>query len=363
MHLSSSRNAEAIGGLTVGYAKRDVAEKLAVKSCAEMARGNELTLFAREGRIVDREGHFHRRLANLDEFKRLDSNRRANGVSYLNILTAREAYYITDLCFGNLRSLKTVELIERDDLRGAGFSILFVIVTNRNALTLLDGAALYSSDSYSADKFVIVDRGNEKLKRLFLFSLGSGHIFDNGIKKGLKIGARGMGIEGCRSRSARAEEHRGIELLVGCIKLEKKLKNLVTDLVKTGIGTVDLVYDNDYSVIHRKCLFKHEASLRHRPLCRVNEKDNAVYHFEYALYLAAEIGVTGSIYDVDFNVLIIYCGVLCKNCYTALAFKIVRVHYAVGGLLIFAVYTALTKHFVNKSCFTVVNVRDYSDIS
>ena len=84
-----------------------------------MARGNELTLLACEGRIVDREGHLHRGLADLDEFEGLNAGWSANGISDRDILAAREAYDISDLCLGNGNALETVELIDGNYLSGA----------------------------------------------------------------------------------------------------------------------------------------------------------------------------------------------------------------------------------------------------
>jgi hypothetical protein len=197
-----------------------------------------------------------------------------------------------------------------------------VEITDRYALTLLDNTTLNTADTNAADELVIVDRGNEKLKRIFLLALGSRHIFDNGIEKGLKVCTGGIGVEGCSSCSARAEEHRRIKLLVSSVKLKEKLKNLVSDLVKTGIGAVNLIYNYDYSVVKSKCALKNESGLRHRALCRINEKDNAVYHFEDSLYLASEVRVAGSIDYVDLNVLIMNGCVFCKNGYSALTLQV-----------------------------------------
>jgi hypothetical protein len=53
-----------------------------------------------------------------------------------------------------------------------------------------------------------------------------------------------------------------------------------------------------------------------------------------------------------------YSGILCKYGYSTLALKVAGVHNSVRHLLIVTVYSALAKHFVNKSRLTVVNVRD-----
>ena len=71
VHLSSARNAEGIGSVTVLNTERNVTKELTIESCAKVTRGNELTLLACEGRVVDREGHLHGRLADLNELEGL----------------------------------------------------------------------------------------------------------------------------------------------------------------------------------------------------------------------------------------------------------------------------------------------------
>ena len=362
VHFSSSRNAEGVGGITVGNSERNVLKKLAVKARSQVTGGNELTLLTCEGRIVYREGHLHRGLAYLDELKGLYLCGRADGIAYRNVLTAREADNVANLCLGYGNALKSVKLIERNYLCGAGFSVA-VEVGYSNALSLLDNTALDTSDTYSSDELVIVDRGNEKLKRVLLVTVGSRHIFQNSVKKRSQVCTGSVRIEGCGTCSARAEEHRRIELLVGRIKLKKKLKHLVAYLVKTGIGTVYLINNDDDSVIHGKSLFKHEASLGHRSLSRVNEKNNAVNHLEDTLNLTAEVCVTGGVDNVDLYVLVVDSRIFCKYGNTSLTLEVVRVHNSVFHLLIFTVDTALTKHLVNESGLSVVNVSNDRNVS
>ena len=172
-----------------------------------------------------------------------------------------------------------------------------------------------------------------------------------------------MGVEGRRTRSARAEEHGGIQLLVSSIKLQKQLEHLVAYLVKSSIGTVDLVYNDDDSVVHRKRLLQNEAGLGHGSLCRINEKDDSVNHLEYSLNLTTEVGVTGSVYYVDLNVLVVNGRVLCKYGNSALALQIVGVHYAVLHLLVFTINASLTEHLVYQRSLSVVNVSNNSYVS
>ena len=70
------------------------------------------------------------------------------------------------------------------------------------------------------------------------------------------------------------------------------------------------------------CSLKNKASLGHRAFSRVNEKDNAVNHFQNSLNLAAEVSVSGGVNDIYLCIFINNRGVFGKNCDTALALNI-----------------------------------------
>ena len=134
-------------------------------------------------------------------------------------------------------------------------------------------------------------------------------------------------------------------------------------LVLIILALVYLVYANDYLVIELKRTLENESRLRHRTLSRVNEKNNTVDHLEHSLDLAAEVGVSGGIDNIDLNVLVVHRSILCKNSDASLLLDIIRVHYSRNGLLIFSVYTALLEQSVNERGLTVVNVRNDRNVS
>ena len=238
-----------------------------------------------------------------------------------------------------------------------------MIIAYHGFLILADNAALYSAYAYSADIIIVVDRGNEQLKRSVFVALGRGDIIKYRIEKRLQVFARLIGREGSRARSARAPEHRSVELFIGSIQLEQKLQYLIAYLVETSIGAVYLVYHNDDGMTEFKRTLKHKARLRHGSLCRVNEKNNAVYHFQYAFNLAAEIRVSGCVDYVYLHAVIVNGCVLCEYCDAAFALQSVGVHNALLCRLIFSVNAALTEHFIYERCLAVVDMSNYRHIS
>ena len=112
-----------------------------------------------------------------------------------------------------------------------------------------------------------------------------------------------------------------------------------------------------------QCLCQHVPRLRQRPLRRVHQQHYAVDHLQSALNLAPEIGVARRVDNIDLAALKIYRRVLGENRDSALALQVVRIHHALGNLLVGAESAGLAKHSVNEGRLTVVNVGDDGDIA
>ena len=115
------------------------------------------------------------------------------------------------------------------------------------------------------------------------------------LRFGIKRGGAGLGV--------RVDDWEGDLLLIG-VEVEEELLNFVDDLGHSGVGAVDLVDDENHRQLRFKSLAQHEARLRQRPFAGVNEQQYAVDHEESALNLAAEVGVAGSVDDVQLHSLV-----------------------------------------------------------
>ena len=73
--------------------------------------------------------------------------------------------------------------------------------------------------------------------------------------------------------------------------------------------------------------------------------------------------MSGGVDNIYLYILVVNCSILCKDSDTSFSLKRIRVHNSVLCGLIFAICTALLEHFINKGSLTVVNVRDYRNIS
>ena len=209
-------------------------------------------------------------------------------------------------------------------------------VADGNVLIYLDSAALYASYCDSADVVVVVDSGYQILHLALVVNYRRGNVGEYLVQQGDKVLARHVGLVGSRTISARAVKNWAVELFVGSVEIHQQLENFVADLVKARVGTVDLVYYYDYLVAQLKRFLKHESGLRHRAFGSVYQKDNAIYHLQHTLYLAAEIGVAGGVDYVYLNVFVLYRGVFRQYGYSSFALDVVRVHYSLFYLLIFS---------------------------
>ena len=94
-------------------------------------------------------------------------------------------------------------------------------------------------------------------------------------------------------------DNRKIELLIGGFEFDKQIEHHVEDLVRSRVLAVDLVDDHDRLGFVLERLAQDKAGLCLRSVMCVDHEQNAVDHLHDAFYFTAEIGVTGSIDNVD----------------------------------------------------------------
>ena len=153
-------------------------------------------------------------------------------------------------------------------------------------------------------------------------------------------------------------KHREFQLLVGGAEVDEQIVNFVEHFVGAGVLAVNLVDDDHHGQAGLKGLAQHETGLRQRPFRGVHQQDRAAGHGKGALHFATEVGVAGSIDNVDFYALPVDGAVLGRNGDTAFTFQIHAVHDAVIHLLIVAKDARLLEKTIHESGFAVIDVSD-----
>ena len=145
-------------------------------------------------------------------------------------------------------------------------------------------------------------------------------------------------ISGCEVGALFALLHRGpavlavgvddreLDLVAFGAEIHEKFVDLVDDFVDAGVGTVDLVDDQDHRQAGFERLAEHETGLRQRPFGGVDQQDDTVDHGQAAFDLTAEVGVAGRVDDVHLHVSVADRGVLGEDGDALFALEIHRVH-------------------------------------
>ncbi len=151
-------------------------------------------------------------------------------------------------------------------------------------------------------------------------------------------------------------------MLLGRAQLVEQLERLIDDPFRPRAGTVHLVDDDDRRKTQLQRLQRDEARLRHRAFDRIHQQQHAVDHPEDALDLAAEVGVTGRVDDVDPGVVVPDRAVLGEDRDPALALEVVRVHHPLGDVDVLGERARLDEQLVDERRLAMVDVGDDRDV-
>ena len=226
---------------------------------------------------------------------------------------------------------------ERQDLRDAArLDDVAVVVEDLDVLVRLDAARLDAPRDQAAEIGVRLEQRAEHAKRRAVLDRRGRYVLQHKVEQWRHAVLRAIGLVGHPSVAARAVEDREVELVVVGVERGEQVEHVVDHLLNAGIRPVDLVDRHNRAQAQLQRLADDEFRLRHRALGRVDQHDHAVDHRQDALHLAAEIGVAGSVDDVDAGVLPDDRGHLGQDGDAALLFEVVRIHHALGDALVLA---------------------------
>src|SRR6266550_870808 len=223
----------------------------------------------------------------------------------------------------------TFETFKHVKLGHTRFEDRSIRLYHRNLITNLDLPRENSTYGQATDVLVVVQIGHQQLKRICAKLFWSGYRFDDLIKERLQIYRIVFQLQFGDSGAGDGIKDRKLNLLVSGIEIQKQLVDLVHDFGRARILAVNLVDNCDSWQTGFKSLPKHESSLRQTPFGGVHQQHHAVDHFQNASDLTAEVGVAGSIHDIDFHIPITHRCILRHDGYATLFFKIHGIHHAI----------------------------------
>ena len=360
MEDAASGDHETVPGFGFLDPKGDVALGFAGESIADLARRDVFAFLPRERAVVDGEEHADRGLFDRDGGERFAIVGVRDRIADLDLAHARDRAEVSGENFvGRLAS----ERFEREELLHAlGFGRA-VRSDDHDRHALLDSPGQDPADADSAHVVVVFEGRHLHTEGGFDVALGGVDFLDDEIEQGGDVGAVVVRVE-AGVAVARRRVHRGeLELLVVRLELEEELEDLVEDLVGAAVRPVDLVEDDEDPVVHVERLAQDEPGLRHRPLERVDEQEDAVGHAQDALDLASEVGVAGSVDQVDLHALPADRDVLGEDRDPALSFERIGVEHLFFHALVRAEDSGVVEHPVHEGRLAVVDVRDDRDVS
>ena len=237
-------------------------------------------------------------------------------------------------------------------------------VHHGHLLRRLQAAALDAADADASDIRRVVERRNLQLQRAVDFvGVRGRHVFENRVEHRTHVGRRLGQVERRIAVQRRRVDDRKIELLVGRAELVEQIEGVIDDPVRTRAVTIDLVDHDDRLQSERQRLLGHEARLRHRTFYGVDQQQNAVDHRQHALDLAAEVGVSRRIDDVDVYALVIDGEILGENRDPPFLFQVVRIHDPFSDVLVRGEAAGLMQQLIDERGLAVVDVGNDGDVT
>ena len=129
------------------------------------------------------------------------------------------------------------------------------------------------------------------------------------------------------------------------------------------VRAVDLVDRHDRPDAAAERLGKDEFRLRHRSFGRVDQDDGAVDHAQNALDLAAEIGVTGGVDDVDARALPQERRHLGQDGNAAFTLQVIGIHRSFCYALVVAERAGLAQEHVDQRRLAVIDMGNDGDVA
>ena len=231
MQLTAAGNLERVGGIRLLHTHGHVRLHLLEEAVAQVAARHIFALAARKGAVVHHEKHGDGGLVDLHERKGLHAIGRAGRLADVQIREAGHGHEIAQVRGFHLHSAQALELIQLADLHVLCGT---VAAAKDHLLAVLDVAALHTADADAADVIVVIDVGEQDLRRAIQVSLRGGNLLEDHVKQRLHVRAGHVWVGGSIAVAAGGIHNRELELIVVRAELDEQVEHLVDDLQRGG---------------------------------------------------------------------------------------------------------------------------------
>jgi len=186
---------------------------------------------------------------------------------------------------------------------------------------------------------------------------------DQEVEQGPQVGAGGRQVERRGAGPGVGVGDGELDLMLVGAQVQEQLVDLVHDLHRPRVASVDLVDGDDDRQPQRHGLLEHVARLRQRALGGVHEQQHGVDHQQRALHLAAEVGVARRVHDVEPDGAVLDAGLLGEDGDALLALEVHRVHDPLRDHLMRGERAGLAEQGVHERRLAVVDMGDDGEVA
>src|SRR5208282_673084 len=120
-----------------------------------------------------------------------------------------------------------------------------IALGDRNVFARLHGSGKNAGNGQTAQVVAVIEIRDQDLQWPIFVPLRRRNRIDDGLKQQPQVLARRSLMHGSRSRLGVRIQDREVELLFLGVEIDKKVVNLVQNFLRTGIGTVDFINDEN----------------------------------------------------------------------------------------------------------------------
>jgi hypothetical protein len=223
-------------------------------------------------------------------------------------------------------------------------------------------SALDAPDHQTPDVLVVAERDGLELKRRLYVDNRRGGEFEDGFEQRPQVRQRLVERAGSAPLLGGRKDDRKIQLLVIGSEVDEQVENLVDHLLGPLFGPIHLVDDDERAQTACERLADHEARLGHHALDGIHQQQDAIHHPEHPFHLAAEVGVTRRVDQVDPDPFEDDRSLLGVDRNAALSLQVLVVHHAFSDFLVGAKRTGLSQETVEQSRLAMVDVRNDCEV-